>query len=332
MPSMRSWISPLPSETNAPIPPRATSGSSATWCSGDLTATSAKSNSPSSSSTEVDGVEHRGALGALLLVDEAGVAQRGDVLGVGVEHDDVGVQLRGGDAADRTRHRRPELWTCRPSVGGTWRCARARWPVGGGQQHARLDLAAAREREARRASDASSLAYLHGPPAEVLLELELQDDGRAGGGGRDRSRRSSPACRATLCRRADLAVEHEHLDGRARTRRRRPRCSSSSSRGVTVAVNVPPAPTFAVAATAPPASIDTVLPSGSAARPDSAYGLPGAAGLLGGVRAAGGARRRRRASSDAAGSSRRTCRARRSGGRTCPLISSRGERSCRRRR
>ena len=47
---------------------------------------------------------------------------------------------------------------------------------------------------------------------------------------------------------------------------------------MTVAVNVPSSPTLAVAATAPPASIETVLPSGSAARPDSAYGLPAAAG------------------------------------------------------
>ena len=64
--SMRSWISPLPIETNAPIPPRATSGSSATWCSGDLTATSAKSNSPVELVDRGDRVEHRGALGALL--------------------------------------------------------------------------------------------------------------------------------------------------------------------------------------------------------------------------------------------------------------------------
>ena len=47
---------------------------------------------------------------------------------------------------------------------------------------------------------------------------------------------------------------------------------------MTVAVNVPPAATLAVAATAPPASIETVAPSGSAARPDSAYGLPAPAG------------------------------------------------------
>ena len=40
---------------------------------------------------------------------------------------------------------------------------------------------------------------------------------------------------------------------------------------------------MAVAATAPPAWIETALPSGSAARPDSAYGLPARGGLLRGV-------------------------------------------------
>jgi len=44
---------------------------------------------------------------------------------------------------------------------------------------------------------------------------------------------------------------------------------------VTVAVNVPAAATLAVAATVPPASMETVAPSGSAARPDSAVGYVG---------------------------------------------------------
>ena len=51
--AIRSWISPLPSETNASILPVATSGSRAARWKGDLTAISAKSKSPSSSAAEV---------------------------------------------------------------------------------------------------------------------------------------------------------------------------------------------------------------------------------------------------------------------------------------
>ena len=49
---------------------------------------------------------------------------------------------------------------------------------------------------------------------------------------------------------------------------------------MTVAVNVPPAATFALAASAPPAWIETVAPSGSAARPGQRVRLAGRGGLL----------------------------------------------------
>ena len=58
---------------------------------------------------------------------------------------------------------------------------------------------------------------------------------------------------------------------------------------------------------------------------NSAYGCRGRGGLRRGAEQQGGKSLRRRASTGAAGSSRRTCPASRSGARTVPLISSRGE-------
>ena len=102
--AIRSWIRPLPSETNDSTFPVAASGSSAARWNGDLTAISAKSNSPSSSSAEPTASSGDGGLGPVLLDRQAGVAQPRHVLLVRVQHDDAldgARELRGGDAADR---------------------------------------------------------------------------------------------------------------------------------------------------------------------------------------------------------------------------------------
>ena len=84
--------------------PVAASGSSAARWNGDLTAISAKSNSPSSSSAEATASSGTVCSAPSSSIRQAGVAQRRHVLLVGVQHDDapdVARELRGRDAADR---------------------------------------------------------------------------------------------------------------------------------------------------------------------------------------------------------------------------------------
>ena len=95
----------MPSETNDSTFPVAASGSSAARWNGDLTATSAKSNSPSSASAEVTASSGTVCSAPSSSNVSPGSLQARHVLLVRVQHDDApDVALRElgrGDAADR---------------------------------------------------------------------------------------------------------------------------------------------------------------------------------------------------------------------------------------
>ena len=90
MPSMRSWIRPLPIDTNVSIPPRADQRLERHLVQRRL---DRDQREVELAVQLVDALDHLQRTGGAVVDDEAGLAHRGGVLGVGVEHDHVGGEL-----------------------------------------------------------------------------------------------------------------------------------------------------------------------------------------------------------------------------------------------